>query len=177
MYRDPKRWSYLFQSYVLLTMLEAHDVPQVCWGAYTSLSPSLSPSLSLPLSLHLSLFLSLPPSLSSQPLKFFMPILYFLSFQFQFPPLPYPLPHSYPIPHPFIKNFFQSVDPKDGLYQGDGAVSVFCSILLHREPEEKVWRKMFSFSKGVSFYSFSLVLHFFFLTRFFSSASLHCSTI
>lgn len=28
MYRDPKRWSYLFQSYVLLTMLEAHDVPQ-----------------------------------------------------------------------------------------------------------------------------------------------------
>ena len=28
MYKDPKRWSYLFQSYVLLTMMEAHETPQ-----------------------------------------------------------------------------------------------------------------------------------------------------
>jgi hypothetical protein len=28
MYRDPKRWAYLFQSYVLLTMMEAHETPQ-----------------------------------------------------------------------------------------------------------------------------------------------------
>ena len=29
MYRDPKRWAYLFQYYVLLTMMEAHATPQV----------------------------------------------------------------------------------------------------------------------------------------------------
>jgi thymidine kinase len=28
MYQDPKRWAYLFQNYVLLTMLEAHNTPQ-----------------------------------------------------------------------------------------------------------------------------------------------------
>lgn len=28
MYRDPKRWAYLFQSYVLLTMMDAHETPQ-----------------------------------------------------------------------------------------------------------------------------------------------------
>eukprot|EP00042_Codosiga_hollandica_P039403 m.330061 g.330061 ORF g.330061 m.330061 type:complete len:266 (-) comp55605_c0_seq4:373-1170(-) len=28
MYSDPKRWAYLFQNYVLLTMMEAHDTPQ-----------------------------------------------------------------------------------------------------------------------------------------------------
>jgi hypothetical protein len=28
MYKDPQRWAYLFQSYVLLTMMEAHDTPQ-----------------------------------------------------------------------------------------------------------------------------------------------------
>ena len=28
MYKDPKRWAYLFQNYVLLTMLEAHNTPQ-----------------------------------------------------------------------------------------------------------------------------------------------------
>eukprot|EP00041_Stephanoeca_diplocostata_P040267 m.1638988 g.1638988 ORF g.1638988 m.1638988 type:complete len:301 (-) comp32292_c0_seq1:150-1052(-) len=28
MYEDPARWAYLFQSYVLLTMMEAHDEPQ-----------------------------------------------------------------------------------------------------------------------------------------------------
>lgn len=28
MYKDPKRWAYLFQSYVLLTMMEAHETPQ-----------------------------------------------------------------------------------------------------------------------------------------------------
>ena len=32
MYQDPKRWSYLFQSYVLLTMMELHhkEVVSVC---------------------------------------------------------------------------------------------------------------------------------------------------
>ena len=30
MYSDPKRWSYLFESYVLLTMMEVHHRPQVC---------------------------------------------------------------------------------------------------------------------------------------------------
>lgn len=29
MYEDPQRWAYLFQSYVLLTMMEAHAVEQV----------------------------------------------------------------------------------------------------------------------------------------------------
>ena len=29
MYSDPKRWSYLFESYVLLTMMEVHHRPQV----------------------------------------------------------------------------------------------------------------------------------------------------
>jgi hypothetical protein len=29
MYQDPARWAYLFQSYVLLTMMEAHDAKQV----------------------------------------------------------------------------------------------------------------------------------------------------
>lgn len=30
MYRDPKRWSLTFQSYVQLTMLKIHQAPQVC---------------------------------------------------------------------------------------------------------------------------------------------------
>ena len=30
MYHDPKRWSYLFQSYVLLTMMEVHNAQVVC---------------------------------------------------------------------------------------------------------------------------------------------------
>ena len=28
MYQDPKRWGFMFQSYVLLTMMEAHATPQ-----------------------------------------------------------------------------------------------------------------------------------------------------
>ena len=34
MYSDPKRWSYLFESYVLLTMMEIHHRPQV-WHPIT----------------------------------------------------------------------------------------------------------------------------------------------
>lgn len=39
MYADPARWAYLFQSYCLLTMMEAHSTPQVC------LNPRLYPPM------------------------------------------------------------------------------------------------------------------------------------
>ena len=41
MYQDPARWAYLFQSYVLLTMMEAHDAEQVgaTWRDHLPSSP------------------------------------------------------------------------------------------------------------------------------------------
>lgn len=41
MYQDPKRWSYIFQSYVLLTMMELHHKKTVSNNNLTSSSSSL----------------------------------------------------------------------------------------------------------------------------------------